>query len=89
MKQQIQMASKLYECQDSAKILFGSEYDKKNQWYKDVIQAHQKKSSKKVLESAIELRGLKTVKESGVSVMCFMAAAVELMENDENKTKQK
>lgn len=80
MEQQIKLANKLYECRDSAKLLYREQYHEKVQWYKDVINNAQKKWNKDILQSAIGLCKLPQIQENGIAVMMFMAAAVEIIE---------
>lgn len=82
MKEQIKIAAKLYECQETAKMFFKEEYPSKIKWYKDVIVNYQKKNNKDVLQSTLALCQLESVKENGMAIMMFMAATVDLIESD-------
>lgn len=76
----VKMAAKLYKCRDSAKSLYGEEYQKKLTTYKNFIQIHMKKNKLDVLPSMIEICGLDSVKNEAITQMLFMAAAVEMIE---------
>lgn len=89
MEEKIKLAAKLYKCRDSAKSLYREKYPEKIQWYKDVIQNAQKKWKKDVLETTIDLCNLSSIKEEGVAIMMFMAAATELIEPSTPTTKNK
>lgn len=81
MKEQIKMAAKLYECHESAKLLFKDKYPGKISWYKQVIITWNKKHGTDTLKSVIDIcQSSDTVKNDGVAIMMFMAAAVELIE---------
>lgn len=69
------------QCQKSAKNLYGPAYQDKIQWYKQVITGHSKKHEKDILESVIEISSMEGVKDNGVAIMLFMAAAVEIIED--------
>jgi len=80
MEKQIKMAAKLYECRDTAKRFFRDDYDLKLKPYKNAIQTHQKRFNIEVLQSVTEICSFESVRDNGMAVMLFMAAAVELIE---------
>lgn len=85
MKEEIMMASKMYGCQESAKKLFGQEYDEKIKWYVDVLKSVMSKEKIGELKSVLFVSKLDSVKENGMAIMMFMAAAVELIEGKPKK----
>lgn len=80
MRQQIEVAAKMYKCQTTAQKFFKEEYQAKIKPYQNIIQAHQKKFNLEVLPSVLELCSFESVRDNGMAVMLFMAAAVELIE---------
>ena len=80
MEKQIKTAAKLYQCRDTAKRFYGAEYNEKLRTYKNVIEAHQKKFNLEVLPSVMEICSFESVRDNGMAVMLFMAAAVEMIE---------
>lgn len=80
MEQEIKIAAKLYECRDTAKRFFKSEFQERIRFYKRVIEAEQMKSGTEILQAVTSLCEMKGVKDDGMAIMMFMAAAVELME---------
>jgi len=79
-EQQVKMASKLYQCRDSAKKLFREEYKEKIQWYVDVIKAWQEKHKLDVLQAVLQICNTDSIKDDGMGTMMFMAGAVEIIE---------
>jgi hypothetical protein len=82
MKEQIKLAARLYECQESAKNLFRQEYKSKVQWYIDVILNWNKQRGTDTLKTVIAICQLESVQENGFVVLMFMAAAVEIIESE-------
>jgi len=81
MEQQVKIAAKLYQCRDTAKRFFRDEYEAKLKPYKNIIESHQKKFNLDVLPSVLELCSLESVRDNGMAIMLFMAAAVEMVEH--------
>ena len=80
MEQKIKIAAKLYQCRDTAKKFWGSEYEAKLKTYKNIIEAHQKKFNLEVLPSVLEICSFESVRDNGMATIVFMAAAVEMIE---------
>lgn len=80
MEQQIRMASRLYECRDSAKFLFGSQFQQKIEWYKAIILKWNKDRKTETLKTVMAICELEVVRGDGVAMMMFLAAAVEIIE---------
>ena len=82
MEQQIKMAAKLYECRDTAKKLYGAEFENKISYYKRYIKACMMKHNyKDEITAAMRLaKDCEGVQGSGMGVMLIMAACVELIE---------
>ena len=82
MEQKIKMAAKLYQCRDTAKKLYGSEFQNKILDYKRYIQACMiKHNYKDEITAAMRLAiDCESVDGSGTGIMLIMAAYVELIE---------
>jgi hypothetical protein len=80
MEQEIKIAAKLYQCRDTAKKLFKDEFNEKISWYKEKIIKAKEDLNMDVLETVLELCNIPSVKENGMALMLFMAAAVEILE---------
>ena len=80
MEKEVQIAAKLYECRDIAKRFFRDEYSEKLRTYKNIIEGHQKEFNLDVLPSVYEICSLESVRDDGMIIILFMAAAVELIE---------
>ena len=82
MEKQIKMAAKLYECRDTAKKLYGAEFQNKISDYKRYIKACMMKHNyKDEITAAMSLaKDCEGVQGSGMGVMLIMAACVELIE---------
>lgn len=80
MRQQIELAAKMYKCHDTAKKLFGEEFKDKISWYTELINKYSQQKEKDILPSVVDLCNLDSVKENGMAMMLFMAAAVEILE---------
>ena len=82
MEQQIKMAAKLYQCRDSAKKLYGADYQSKIADYKRYIQACMiKHNYKDEITAAMRLiTDCKDLDGSGIGTMNILAACVELIE---------
>ena len=80
MREQIQIAAKLYECHDCAKKLFGAEYKAKIQWYIDTLNNYSAHYKVETLKAVIAICQTDIVKGNGMALMLFMAAAVEIIE---------
>lgn len=82
MEKEIKLAAKLYECRDTAKKLYGDDYDQRISEYKHFIKAamvkheidNELKSAMKLIEDCKDMDG------AGVATMNILAACVELLE---------
>lgn len=81
MREQIRIAAKLYECQETAKKLYGDEYKDKMKWYIDTLNKYAKLNKTDTLKAVISICKKSPIKENGMAVMLFMAAAVEVIES--------
>lgn len=86
LKDCIKIYAHMYECQESANKLFGTEYPEKIKWYVEVIKAYQQAHKTEVLQSVIAICKVSTVEVNGFAVMMFMSAAVDLMEGPQPVT---
>lgn len=80
MREQIQLAAKLYQCQETAKSLFKGEYKEKVQPYIDLLNKLRNERKEDVLKTVIQVCKEDKIKNSGMAIMMFMAAAVEIVE---------
>ncbi len=85
MREQIQIAAKMYQCQESAMKLFRDEYETKVKWYVDTLKAVMQKENLSELKAILFVSKLDSVKDNGVAIMMFMAAAVEIIEGKPKK----
>lgn len=79
-EQQIKVAAKLYECRDTAKKLYGTEYKFKIKWYIDALNSYAKYKGLDTIPAAIDYCSDPQASVNGMAVMLFMAAAVEIIE---------
>jgi len=77
----VKTTAKLYECRDTAKRFFGSEFNDAVKPYKNVLLDHKKASGKETLECLIDCLKSDSIQGNGMAVLMFNAAAVELIEN--------
>lgn len=80
MKEQIKIAAKLYDCHETAKKLYKSEFPEKIKFYKEVIQGYMAKHNVDEMKAVIAICEFDSVKGQGIAIMLFMAAVVELIE---------
>jgi hypothetical protein len=78
MEDQIKMAAKLYRCRDTAKGILKEDYHNRIADYKAVINQWNKTHDTDTLESVITICAMPDL--NGVTIMMFMAAAVEIIE---------
>lgn len=86
IEKHLNVASKLYECRRTAKMLYKEEWPAKFAEYKAYIQAAMKKHNEDELKATLRLGNL--VSDNGMAVMLLMAACVEIIEPEipTNKT---
>lgn len=82
MREQIQIAAKMYHCQKTAMRFFKHEYKEKVQWYKDVLLAANRKDKTDTLKSVLTICNYDAIKQNGMAIIMFMAAAVDIIENE-------
>lgn len=80
MEKQIKMAAKLYQCRDTAKRFFGTEFNERIAPYKRLIEERQKASGRETLECLIDCLNLESIQGNGMAMLMFNAAAVEIIE---------
>ncbi len=80
LREQIRLAARLYKCQDAAKSIYGVNYTDKVSTYKKIIEAWNEKHGTDTLKSVITICQSEAVSGDTMSVMLFMAAAVEIIE---------
>ena len=80
MEKEIKIAAKLYECRDSAKLLFKTEYKKKIQPYIDALNNLMKAKELKVIPALLLISKTEAYQESGMTQLMFMTAVVEILE---------
>lgn len=86
MEQQIKLAAKIYKCRDTAKALYGDNYQAKIAEYKGFIQAYMARHKVGELEAAMGLAKIaKGDDGEGLAVMNLIAAAAELIEPSPSK----
>jgi hypothetical protein len=76
----IQIASKLYECRDTAKRFYGAEYKERIDEYKLILRKVMEEKDLEVIQSLIKISKTSTYQNSGITQMLFMAAVVEIIE---------
>lgn len=87
MEQLIKISAKLYNCRDTAKRFFGDKYFEKIKPYKDLIQAVMKANDLEELPALLKISKTHAYQENAMGQMMFMAATVELIENNQNTEK--
>ena len=80
MEEQVKMAARLYGMRDTAKNLYREKYHEKLEWYIRTLKAFAFETKSEILPAVIDLCSKNPVKESGMAIMMFMAAAVEIIE---------
>lgn len=80
MREHIQLAAKLYECNKTAKKFFKEEYPAKIAWYIKLIKAVCEQRKMEVLEAVIDISKNETFQENGMALILLMAAAVDIIE---------
>lgn len=80
MREQIQITAKLYQCQETAQKFYKEEYQDKIKWYKETLNKYAKLNKTDTLKAVISICQKSPIKENGMSIMMFMAAAVEIIE---------
>lgn len=85
MEQQIKIAAKLYECRNSAKMLYKEQFKTKLKPYIHLIKSVMKANNLKETSALLKISETYIYQESGVAQMMFMAAVCELLEPIENK----
>ena len=85
MREQIKIAAKMYDCQETAMKFFKEEYPAKVKWYVDTLKAVMSKENIGELEAVLFVSKLDSVKDNAMAVMMFMAASVEIIEGKPKK----
>lgn len=75
-EQAVKMAAKLYECRDTAKRLFGSEYQQRMEAYGQAVKSAANALNCSEIAAATKLAN----KAGGMSAICYLAAVVEMTE---------
>jgi hypothetical protein len=76
MEREVKMAASLYEARDTARRLFGVGYKSRMDSYGQTIKSVAKTTDCTDLAAAIDC----AKRVGGVAAMCYLAAAVELIE---------
>lgn len=79
-EQQIKMASKLYECRDTAKAFFKEQYKEKLLPYTHVLKEVMKSNNLTEISALLKISKTNHYQENGMAQMMYMAAVVELIE---------
>jgi len=79
MREQIQIAAKMYNCQETAMKFFKEEYPVKVKGYVDILKTVMAKENLEELKAVLFVSKLDSVKHNGMAIMMFMAAAVEII----------
>lgn len=85
MREQVELAAKIYKCHSSAKGLYGTEYPDKIKWYKEELQNVMSGAGLSELEAILFLGKMDCIKDNPMALILFMAAAVELIEEPKVK----
>lgn len=85
IRENIQIASKMYDCQETAMRLFKEEYTEKVKWYVDTLKAVMAKENLGELKAVLFVSKFDSIKDNGMAIMMFMAAAVEIIEGKPKK----
>lgn len=80
METEIKIASKLYECRETARNFFKELYPEKIKPYVNIINNVAKANKKEPLQAVLMICDLDTIKNDGFAMMMVMAAAVEILE---------
>jgi hypothetical protein len=80
MRDQIQIAAKMYRCQDTAKRFFGDEYAEKIKPYQQCISGYAKEHDCDELKAVLKICEDEVIRTNGMAVMLLMSAAVDLIE---------
>jgi hypothetical protein len=81
----LRIASQYYTSRRTLKSLYKDEFPSKVKWYKDVLFAIMKKHNIECLPASVEAIKMIADKDgSGIGIMWFMAAAVEIIEPENN-----
>jgi len=79
----VQIAAKLYEMRDGAKLVLGDRYGEEMRRLRVVIEAVQKRHGISSIAAGTKICSLAPVVSDGLEVICIMAAAVEMIEPSE------
>lgn len=82
MIQEVIISAKLKNCRDTAKRLFGDQFELKCMPYKKILSGVMEQYELGVLEAFIKISQTDAYHESGLVQMMFMASAVELIESE-------
>ena len=85
IRETVQIAAKMYECQESAMKLFREEYPDKISWYVTTLRGVMAKEKLGELKAVLFVSKMDSVKDNGMAIMLFMAAAVEIIEGKPKK----
>jgi hypothetical protein len=77
---QIQMAAKLYECRDAAKVFLKEEYKERLQPYTHILKEVMKANNLEEIPALLKISKTIHYQENGMAQMMYMAAVVELIE---------
>lgn len=84
MKEQIILAARMYDLQDKAKRFYGKEYREKIKWYVGTLKAVMAAQNLNEVQAILFINEMDSVKGNAMAILCFTAAAVEIMEPEKS-----
>lgn len=88
MRQQIELAAKLYRYQSIVKRFHGAKYNDEIEPYKQLLQGYMTDHHCDEVRAALEICSDTNISNHGFTVMMIMAAAVEICEPNSDKNVQ-
>lgn len=82
---EIQITAKLHEMSETAKRFYRKDYESAIAPYVTLLKEYMQKSGKNELEAVIVLVQLESVQDNAMAQMLFFAAAVHLINNQDEK----
>jgi hypothetical protein len=79
-REHIELSAKLYRCHDTVKRHFGNEFAEKIKPFMQLISGYAKEHGCDEMKAVLKLCDDDVIKNHGWTVICLMAAAVELIE---------
>lgn len=88
MESQIEISLKLYKCRDAVKQFYGKNYKNRLIPYSDLLLLAMKSEKVSVLEALMGILQTDQVIANGDLEVLFIAACVEIMEQNKTKTNE-